>query len=74
MQEPFSHSLYPSLSVERLSSKIALQEYGSALTLARAYGLSTDPVYQKMWLEADVSKASIKDYLAKVHTAEQLYW
>jgi hypothetical protein len=31
---------------KRLENKLALQEFGSALTLARAFGLSTDPVYQ----------------------------
>ena len=45
---------------------MALKEFGDALQWARAYGMSTDPVRQAQWLDADVCEHSIDEYLAKV--------
>ncbi|MGH0176565.1 UNVERIFIED_CONTAM: hypothetical protein FKN15_005251 [Acipenser sinensis] len=39
------------------------EEYGEALSLAQAYGLDSDLVYQRQWRKSTVSIASIQDYL-----------
>ena len=49
--------------------QVALKEYGDALLWANLYGMSTDPVRQAQWVESEVSRHSIADYLAKVHSS-----
>ncbi|RXM37006.1 Neuroblastoma-amplified sequence [Acipenser ruthenus] len=52
------------------------EEYGEALSLAQAYGLDSDLVYQRQWRKSTVSIASIQDYLEILggsHAAEQRY-
>lgn len=44
-------------------SQIDLEEYGNALSLAKAYNLDCDLVYQRQWRKTPVSVASIQDYL-----------
>lgn len=39
------------------------EEYGEALSLAQAYGLDSDLVYQRQWRKSAVNVASIQDYL-----------
>lgn len=41
------------------------EEYGEALSLAHAYNLDSDLVYQRQWRKSTVSIASIQDYLVK---------
>ncbi|MEQ2300284.1 hypothetical protein AMECASPLE_023783, partial [Ameca splendens] len=42
------------------------EEYGEALSLAQAYNLDSDLVYQRQWRKSPVSIASIQDYLSKI--------
>ncbi|TNN50126.1 Neuroblastoma-amplified sequence [Liparis tanakae] len=42
------------------------EEYGEALSLAQAYNLDSDLVYQRQWRKSTVSIASIQDYLSKI--------
>ncbi|KAJ3607275.1 hypothetical protein NHX12_026786, partial [Muraenolepis orangiensis] len=42
------------------------EEYGEALSLAHAYNLDSDLVYQRQWRKSTVSIASIQDYLSKI--------
>ncbi|XP_012940751.1 neuroblastoma-amplified sequence [Aplysia californica] len=51
---------------ELYTRKIEAEEYGEALALAQAYNLDCDRVYQRQWRKADVSLASIQDYLSKI--------
>ena len=41
------------------------EEYGEALSLAHAYNLDSDLVYQRQWRKSTVSIASIQDYLVR---------
>lgn len=41
------------------------EEYGEALSLAQAYNLDSDLVYQRQWRKSTVSIASIQDYLVR---------
>lgn len=41
------------------------EEYGEALSLAQAYNLDSDLVYQRQWRKSPVSIASIQDYLVR---------
>lgn len=41
------------------------EEYGEALSLAQAYDLDSDLVYQRQWRKSTVSIASIQDYLVR---------
>lgn len=45
--------------------QIDSEEYGEALSLARAYNLDSDLVYQRQWRKSTVSIASIQDYLVR---------
>ena len=47
--------------------QIEQEEYGNALSLAKAYGLDCDLVYQRQWRKTRVSVASIQDYLVHPH-------
>ncbi|KAG9494612.1 hypothetical protein GDO78_002120 [Eleutherodactylus coqui] len=49
-----------------LSLEIDHEEYGEALSLAQAYGLDTDLVYQRQWRKSAVNIATIQDYLSKI--------
>lgn len=49
-----------------MCSQIDNEEYGEALSLAQAYGLDSDLVYQRQWRKSTVSIASIQDYLVGV--------
>ncbi|ELT90143.1 hypothetical protein CAPTEDRAFT_162693 [Capitella teleta] len=51
---------------ELYARKIEHEEYGNALSLARAYSLDCDLVYQRQWRKSPVSVASIQDYLSKI--------
>ncbi|XP_026284757.1 NBAS subunit of NRZ tethering complex isoform X1 [Frankliniella occidentalis] len=51
---------------ELYSRKLDNEEYGEALTLAHAYNLDCDLVYQRQWRNNKVSVATIRDYLSKV--------
>ncbi|KAJ8275215.1 hypothetical protein COCON_G00098400 [Conger conger] len=51
---------------ELYQRKIDSEEYGEALSLAQAYGLDSDLVYQRQWRKSTVSIASIQDYLSKI--------
>jgi hypothetical protein len=46
--------------------KVGLKEYGDALTWARHYGFSADPVRQAQWRDAPVSSVTVSDFLARV--------
>lgn len=46
-------------------SQIDNEEYGEALSLAHAYNLDSDLVYQRQWRKSTVSIASIQDYLVR---------
>ncbi|XP_077167102.1 NBAS subunit of NRZ tethering complex isoform X2 [Paroedura picta] len=52
---------------ELYQRKIDNEEYGEALSLAQAYGLDSDLVYQRQWRKSAVSIASIQDYLSKIN-------
>lgn len=45
--------------------QIDSEEYGEALSLAQAYNLDSDLVYQRQWRKSPVSIASIQDYLVR---------
>lgn len=47
------------------STQIDNEEYGEALSLAQAYNLDSDLVYQRQWRKSTVSIASIQDYLVR---------
>lgn len=48
-----------------LIPQIDNEEYGEALSLAQAYNLDSDLVYQRQWRKSTVSIASIQDYLVR---------
>ena len=48
-----------------LIPQIDNEEYGEALSLAHAYNLDSDLVYQRQWRKSTVSIASIQDYLVR---------
>ncbi|XP_036405464.1 neuroblastoma-amplified sequence isoform X2 [Megalops cyprinoides] len=59
-------SLRSTTPEELYQRKIDSEEYGEALSLAHAYGLDSDLVYQRQWRKSTVSIASIQDYLSKI--------
>ncbi|KAH9508425.1 hypothetical protein Btru_055206 [Bulinus truncatus] len=59
-------SLKSTTPEELYARKIEAEEYGEALSLAQAYKLDCDLVYQKQWRKSAVTRASIEDYLAKI--------
>ncbi|XP_063079339.1 NBAS subunit of NRZ tethering complex [Engraulis encrasicolus] len=59
-------SLRSTTPEELYQRKIDNEEYGEALSLAHAYGLDSDLVYQRQWRKSTVSIASIQDYLSKI--------
>ncbi|KAM9554241.1 NBAS subunit of NRZ tethering complex [Salvelinus alpinus] len=60
-------SLRSTTPEELYQRKIDNEEYGEALSLAQAYSLDSDLVYQRQWRKSTVSIASIQDYLSKIH-------
>ncbi|XP_062471865.1 NBAS subunit of NRZ tethering complex isoform X3 [Pezoporus occidentalis] len=59
-------SLRSTTPEELYQRKIDNEEYGEALSLAQAYGLDSDLVYQRQWRKSTVKVASIQDYLSKI--------
>uniref|UniRef100_A0A8C9VPQ5 NBAS subunit of NRZ tethering complex n=1 Tax=Scleropages formosus TaxID=113540 RepID=A0A8C9VPQ5_SCLFO len=59
-------SLRSTTPEELYQRKIDSEEYGEALSLAQAYDLDSDLVYQRQWRKSPVSIASIQDYLSKI--------
>ncbi|CAG09076.1 unnamed protein product, partial [Tetraodon nigroviridis] len=59
-------SLRSTTPEELYQRKIDSEEYGEALSLAQAYNLDSDLVYQRQWRKSPVSIASIQDYLSKI--------
>uniref|UniRef100_A0A8B9QR88 NBAS subunit of NRZ tethering complex n=1 Tax=Anas platyrhynchos TaxID=8839 RepID=A0A8B9QR88_ANAPL len=59
-------SLRSTTPEELYQRKIDNEEYGEALSLAQAYGLDSDLVYQRQWRKSAVNVASIQDYLSKI--------
>ncbi|XP_075779589.1 NBAS subunit of NRZ tethering complex isoform X3 [Pelodiscus sinensis] len=59
-------SLRSTTPEELYQRKIDNEEYGEALSLAQAYGLDSDLVYQRQWRKSTVNIASIQDYLSKI--------
>ncbi|XP_069829255.1 NBAS subunit of NRZ tethering complex isoform X2 [Dendropsophus ebraccatus] len=59
-------SLRSTTPEELYQRKIDNEEYGEALSLAHAYGLDTDLVYQRQWRKSAVNIATIQDYLSKI--------
>ncbi|XP_077366540.1 NBAS subunit of NRZ tethering complex isoform X1 [Festucalex cinctus] len=59
-------SLKSTTPEELYQRKIDNEEYGEALSLAQAYNLDSDLVYQRQWRKSTVSIASIQDYLSKI--------
>ncbi|XP_027896196.1 NBAS subunit of NRZ tethering complex [Xiphophorus couchianus] len=59
-------SLRSTTPEELYQRKIDNEEYGEALSLAQAYKLDSDLVYQRQWRKSHVSIASIQDYLSKI--------
>ncbi|XP_020497698.2 NBAS subunit of NRZ tethering complex [Labrus bergylta] len=59
-------SLRSTTPEELYRRKIDNEEYGEALSLAQAYNLDSDLVYQRQWRKSTVSIASIQDYLSKI--------
>ncbi|PKU40987.1 neuroblastoma-amplified sequence isoform x2 [Limosa lapponica baueri] len=56
------------------TDQIDNEEYGEALSLAQAYGLDSDLVYQRQWRKSAVNVASIQDYLeSNVRALEILF-
>ncbi|XP_045511446.1 neuroblastoma-amplified sequence-like isoform X1 [Colias croceus] len=51
---------------ELFSRKIESGKYSEALTLAEAFGLDSDLVYQQQWRKNPVSTDAIQNYLSKV--------
>ncbi|XP_066584629.1 NBAS subunit of NRZ tethering complex-like isoform X2 [Prorops nasuta] len=51
---------------ELYTRKIDIEEYEEALTLAKAYNLDTDLVYQTQWRKSEHSVNDIKQHLSKV--------
>ncbi|KAK0092818.1 hypothetical protein PV326_000527 [Microctonus aethiopoides] len=51
---------------ELYSRKIDIEEYDEALTLANAYKLDTDLVYQTQWRKSSFSLQAIQEHLSKV--------
>lgn len=49
------------------------EEYGEALSLAQAYNLDSDLVYQRQWRKSTVSIASIQDYLVRYKRKRDRY-
>ena len=54
-------SSWPCLFIPQIDN----EEYGEALSLAHAYNLDSDLVYQRQWRKSTVSIASIQDYLVR---------
>uniref|UniRef100_A0A669QNV6 NBAS subunit of NRZ tethering complex n=1 Tax=Phasianus colchicus TaxID=9054 RepID=A0A669QNV6_PHACC len=59
-------SLRSTTPEELYQRKIDNEEYEEALSLAQAYGLDSDLVYQRQWRKSAVNVASIQDYLSKI--------
>ncbi|XP_074847388.1 NBAS subunit of NRZ tethering complex isoform X2 [Carettochelys insculpta] len=59
-------SLRSTTPEELYQRKIDNEEYDEALSLAQAYGLDSDLVYQRQWRKSTVNIASIQDYLSKI--------
>ncbi|XP_072107378.1 NBAS subunit of NRZ tethering complex isoform X1 [Mobula birostris] len=59
-------SLKSTTPEELYQRKIDNEEYGEALSLAQAYDLDSDLVYQRQWRKSPVNIASIQDYLSKI--------
>ncbi|XP_035662778.1 neuroblastoma-amplified sequence-like [Branchiostoma floridae] len=59
-------SLRSTTPEELFERKLENEEYGEALSLAKAYGLDSNLVYQKQWHKHPVSISSIQDYLTKI--------
>uniref|UniRef100_A0A7N4P366 NBAS subunit of NRZ tethering complex n=1 Tax=Sarcophilus harrisii TaxID=9305 RepID=A0A7N4P366_SARHA len=59
-------SLRSTTPEELYQRKIENEEYAEALSLAQAYGLDTDLVYQRQWRKSSVNVASIQNYLSKI--------
>ncbi|XP_075717206.1 NBAS subunit of NRZ tethering complex isoform X2 [Rhinoderma darwinii] len=59
-------SLRSTTPEELYQRKIENEEYGEALSLAHAYALDTDLVYQRQWRKSTVNVATIQDYLSKI--------
>ncbi|XP_029318532.1 LOW QUALITY PROTEIN: NBAS subunit of NRZ tethering complex [Cottoperca gobio] len=59
-------SLRSTTPEELYQRKIDNEEYGEALSLAQAYKLDSDLVYQRQWRKSTVNIASIQDYLSKI--------
>ncbi|XP_064911947.1 NBAS subunit of NRZ tethering complex isoform X2 [Columba livia] len=59
-------SLRSTTPEELYQRKIDNEDYGEALSLAQAYGLDSDLVYQRQWRKSAVNVASIQDYLSKI--------
>ncbi|XP_069462044.1 NBAS subunit of NRZ tethering complex isoform X2 [Ambystoma mexicanum] len=59
-------SLRSTTPEELYQRKIDNEEYGEALSLAQAYDLDSDLVYQRQWRKSTVNIASIQDYLSKI--------
>ncbi|XP_063771451.1 NBAS subunit of NRZ tethering complex isoform X2 [Pseudophryne corroboree] len=59
-------SLRSTTPEELYQRKIDNEEYGEALSLAHAYELDTDLVYQRQWRKSAVNVATIQDYLSKI--------
>ena len=54
-------------TLERLvQRKLDLNDFASALDLARRHALNTDPVFMRQWESSEVSQQSIDAYLSKV--------
>ncbi|TRZ02417.1 hypothetical protein DNTS_034472, partial [Danionella cerebrum] len=65
-------SLRSTTPEELYQRKIDNEEYGEALSLAQAYGLDSDLVYQRQWRKSTVSIASIQDYLCVERVPENV--
>lgn len=59
--------LFDGLSVRQIDN----EEYGEALSLAHAYNLDSDLVYQRQWRKSTVSIASIQDYLVRGEAGDE---
>ncbi|XP_076799505.1 NBAS subunit of NRZ tethering complex-like [Clavelina lepadiformis] len=56
---------------ELYERKLDDKEFGEALSIAQAYNLDCDKVFQRRWKISPVSRATIQDYLGKV---QNLMW
>eukprot|EP01116_Phalansterium_solitarium_P023335 TRINITY_DN8107_c1_g1_i1.p1 TRINITY_DN8107_c1_g1~~TRINITY_DN8107_c1_g1_i1.p1 ORF type:complete len:2417 (-),score=769.50 TRINITY_DN8107_c1_g1_i1:100-7350(-) len=64
------HCFKSTTPLELFHRKVAEKDFGVALALAKKYGLDTDLIYQTQWLDAEVSKERISDYLDKINDRE----